>query len=83
MLNWIQRAVTGTLTCFFCGGLVIQMDQGWVCENIHCEKHVDEPAGRQQGFIAFPNGSHNPVASGTASTYTFPGSVITTGTTAT
>lgn len=39
MPNWIQKTGFGTFTCLFCGGIVMQNIQGFVCPNESCEKH--------------------------------------------
>lgn len=48
--NWIQKTISGSLICFFCGSGVIQWGGVWFCLNDNCEKHADIPAERQQGF---------------------------------
>lgn len=50
MPYWIQRTISGSLICFFCGSLVIQTSGVWFCLDIHCEKHADLPVEKQEGF---------------------------------
>lgn len=36
---WISNTGFGIFTCLFCGGLVVQTLQGFICTKNHCEKH--------------------------------------------
>lgn len=47
--RWIQKTVSGTLICFLCGSVVVQVGGSWFCNNLTCEKHTDEPTAQQQG----------------------------------
>lgn len=53
MHNWIQRTITGSLICFFCGSGVIQVGGAWFCLDDHCDKHFDIPAETQQGVAGW------------------------------
>lgn len=52
MPDWIEKTKLG-FVCLFCGGLVLQSTQGWVCQDIHCAKHGDLPAEQQMGFAGW------------------------------
>lgn len=44
---WIEKTISGSLACIFCGSLVIQVGGAWLCMDSHCEKHHDIPAEEQ------------------------------------
>jgi len=46
--HWVKRTTQGTFMCLFCGGLVLQLIQGWICNNIECKKHDDSPIEHTQ-----------------------------------
>lgn len=52
MPDWIEKTKLG-FVCLFCGGLVFQSTQGWVCQDIHCAKHGDLPVEQQRGFAGW------------------------------
>ena len=55
MPNWIQKAVSGSLTCLFCGSLVTQVVGIWLCLDVNCLKYADLPAEEQRGFVGWIN----------------------------
>lgn len=63
--HWVKKARLGGLTCLFCGSLVVQIGQNWICSDKMCKKHDDLPAGESYGFSGWNEPINVISASGT------------------
>ena len=63
---WVKKAGWGGLTCFFCGNLVMQAGQNWICTDNMCKKHDDLPVEQNYSFSGWNQPINTVTASGTA-----------------
>jgi len=64
--HWVKRTMRETFMYLFCGGLVLQLTQGWICNNIKCKKHDDLPVEHTQEQTAWITPTTISFATGTA-----------------
>ena len=57
MSHWVNETIYGTFACFFCGSLMVQIGQKWVCTDVHCRQHDDMPVEQSRGFGGWGNSS--------------------------
>lgn len=55
MPHWVNKGINGMLVCMFCGSLVVQIGQKWICTDVCCRQHDDIPVERSQGFGGWGN----------------------------